>query len=154
MQLAAIDTPSGSVATSRYAADENATYGAGVPGHRPVGDLFMNHEILDGLCFFVKKDEKMNQGNIKVDNNPVRLKQFTTTVRDLEFQIPIPKFQTISKFESPMTQTFWCLTYFLMAVLHVFNFEFRSLVFVCYLVLDAWNFHDLFNKIISVTPTS
>ncbi|MGD8298950.1 MAG: hypothetical protein PVG67_21300, partial [Desulfobacterales bacterium] len=63
--------------------------------------------ILDGLYFFVKKDEKMNQRNVKVDNSPAGLKQFTSTVRGLKFQIPIAKFQTIFKFERPMTQTFW-----------------------------------------------
>jgi len=40
VQLAALDTPSGSVATSRYAVDENATKGAGVPGQKPAGGLF------------------------------------------------------------------------------------------------------------------
>ena len=40
MQLAALDTPSGSVATSRNVVDETATKEAGVPGQKPVGDLF------------------------------------------------------------------------------------------------------------------
>jgi len=47
------------------------------------------------------------QGNVKADNNPVRLKQFTIRYLDIISQIPIPEFQIISKFESPMTQTFW-----------------------------------------------
>jgi len=40
IKLAAIDMPSGSTAASRYATDENATYGAGNLGQRPVGDSF------------------------------------------------------------------------------------------------------------------
>jgi len=43
--LAATDTPSGSSAASRYATDENATYGAGNLGPRPVGVLFLNVRV-------------------------------------------------------------------------------------------------------------
>jgi len=46
------------------------------------------------------------QENVKVDDKQARLKQFTTTIIDLKIQIPISNFQTISKSESPMTQTF------------------------------------------------
>ncbi|MGD2015695.1 MAG: hypothetical protein PVH37_10630 [Desulfobacterales bacterium] len=40
MQLAELDTPSDSVATSRDVAAENATTGPGVHGQKPVGGLF------------------------------------------------------------------------------------------------------------------
>ena len=42
-------------------------------------------------------DKKVNvkkagwQGNVKVDDNPARLKQFTTAIIDLKSQIPISK---------------------------------------------------------------
>jgi hypothetical protein len=40
MQLAALDTPTGSVATSRNVVDKNATKGAGVSDQKPVGNFF------------------------------------------------------------------------------------------------------------------
>ena len=54
----------------------------------------------------MSKKRKERLGNVKVDDNTARLKQFTTTIIDLKSQIPIPKFQIKSKFESPMTQIF------------------------------------------------
>ena len=37
----------------------------------------------------------LSQGNVKVDNNPVKLKQFITPFIGLKPQIPIPKFFTL-----------------------------------------------------------
>jgi hypothetical protein len=62
------------------------------------------------------------------------LKQFTTTMIGLKSKIPIPKLQTISKFESPMTQTFWWLICWLMTVLHVLKWDG---------LITGWR-HDLF----------
>jgi len=59
----------------------------------------------------MQSDGNRAQGNVKVDSNPLILTQFTTTVIGLKSQIPIPKFQTISKFEIPMTQTFLYATF-------------------------------------------
>ena len=55
---------------------------------------------------------------------------FVTVTRYRKFQSAYLTGQAISKFESPMAQTFWRLMCCLMAVLHVLNFEFRSLLFV------------------------
>jgi len=59
-------------------------------------------------CFFLSFKIEVNpaQENVKVDDKQARLKQFTTTIIDLKIQIPKSNFQTISKSESPMTQTF------------------------------------------------
>jgi len=55
------------------------------------------------ICFFgpSSADAGSSQKIVKVDDKPARLKQFTTTITDLKIQIPI------SKFENPITQTFW-----------------------------------------------
>jgi len=42
-----------------------------------------------------------------------------------------------------MIKTFQSLIRFLVVILSVWNFEFRSFVFVCDLYFGAWNFHDL-----------
>ena len=57
VQLAAIDTPSDSIATSRYAADKTTTHGAGGSGPKAGRRRILNCESVDGLYFFVKKDE-------------------------------------------------------------------------------------------------
>jgi hypothetical protein len=52
------------------------------------------------LSYNVKGMKRLTQTNVKVDINPVGLKQFTTIVQYIKSQI------TISKFESLMIQTF------------------------------------------------
>ncbi len=54
--------------------------------------------MIHGLFIEVNIENGIFPGNVNDDNNPARLKQFTITVTGLKSQIPIPKFQIISKF--------------------------------------------------------
>jgi len=70
----------------------------------PAKPVAYDRWLMNGVNIEIAKfqlDSGYGQGNVKVDNNPLRLWQFTTTILDLKFQIPIPKF------EISMTKTFW-----------------------------------------------